>query len=717
MAQLNFVPIVLTIALLDVSLTVSSAYAQSIFPTNADVLAPGGPGSVTVSASGAWTATSDDDWIQIVSPASGSGTANGTVSYNVNSLPDNTTNINHYARVGTLTIAGQNFTVVQHPGGQVIYDAWASVLPAGANGPEQDASGTGIPNIVKYALGLDPLKPSKGGLPGIAVTNGRATFSLTKPSAVVGVRYTVHSTDQLSVPASNILALTKISGISPAETWQVSVPATGGSEFLASSVVQVGVTAREVQKAINATLDTFTTNLSLWNIQPGLGTVMIEYGRRFAMMKKAADAGDWGTAQYQLTEATEIQETGETTRPAKAALLKSFEHAYLDPLAQDILAKDTINFATHFSDAIDGCNACHKITGHPYVSIQPPTNPPEALLDLAASNPISPGTTPPPAAITPAPDTPLTWPEVWQQIGDSLSTVDTRFALWRIQPGLGTVMMEYGRRFEMMKLAADAGDWGMAQYQLMEAIEIQETGETTRPAKRPLLKSFEHAYLDPLAEDILAKNANSFATHFSDAIDGCNACHKITGHPYVSVRTPVTSPEPFLLLAPSNPVTPATNAPFAPLTPAFGSGAPALADAQNLISNRLSSVDRNMALWNIQPGLGTVMQEYGFRFALAWFAAEAGNWDMAAYQITEALEIQETGETTRPANKPLLKNFEETYVTPLTAAIAAKDKAGFESAYSSAVGGCNACHTGTRHAYARFQIPPVMPADYLKMTP
>src|SRR5438477_9353097 len=53
-------------------------------------------------------------------------------------------------------------------------------------------------------------------------------------------------------------------------------------------------------------------------------------------------------------------------------------------------------------------------------------------------------------------------------------------------------------------------------------------------------------------------------------------------------------------------------------------------------------------LSQIQPGLGTVMVEYGHRMAAVWFAGEAGNWDMAHYQVIEMREIQETGEITRP---------------------------------------------------------------------
>jgi mono/diheme cytochrome c family protein len=100
----------------------------------------------------------------------------------------------------------------------------------------------------------------------------------------------------------------------------------------------------------------------------------------------------------------------------------------------------------------------------------------------------------------------------------------------------------------------------------------------------------------------------------------------------------------------------------------------------------------------IQPGLGTVMIEYGRRMAAVWWGGEAANWDMAAYQIIEMLEIQETGETTRPARADALKAFETGFLDPLDKAVAAKDKAGFEKAYKAAIAGCNACHTGQTSA-------------------
>jgi hypothetical protein len=97
-------------------------------------------------------------------------------------------------------------------------------------------------------------------------------------------------------------------------------------------------------------------------------------------------------------------------------------------------------------------------------------------------------------------------------------------------------------------------------------------------------------------------------------------------------------------------------------------------------------------LSEIQPGLGTIMIEYGHRMSALWFAAQAGNWDFAQYQLTEMREIQEVGETTRPARAPALKSFESSFLDPLEEQIKAKDKTKFESAYNSAIQGCNSCH-------------------------
>ncbi len=78
----------------------------SILPASQNFAASGGSGSVTVTASAGclWTAVSNSAWVTINSGSSGSG--NGTVGYGVAANTG-------AQRSGTLTIAGQTFTVTQ----------------------------------------------------------------------------------------------------------------------------------------------------------------------------------------------------------------------------------------------------------------------------------------------------------------------------------------------------------------------------------------------------------------------------------------------------------------------------------------------------------------------------------------------------------------------------------------------------------------------------
>lgn len=77
-----------------------------------------------------------------------------------------------------------------------------------------------------------------------------------------------------------------------------------------------------------------------------------------------------------------------------------------------------------------------------------------------------------------------------------------------------------------------------------------------------------------------------------------------------------------------------------------------------------STEQRLKTLASIQPGLGTVMIECGNRYSDIYYAAKAGNWPLAAYQLKEMREIQEVGETTRPGRAAGLKAFEQSFLDP-----------------------------------------------------
>ncbi len=118
------------------------------------------------------------------------------------------------------------------------------------------------------------------------------------------------------------------------------------------------------------------------------------------------------------------------------------------------------------------------------------------------------------------------------------STEEKLNTLADIQPGLGTVMIEYANRYTNAYYAAKGGNWDLAGYMLKEAAEIQEVGETTRPPRAPMLKAFEKSTLDPLNEAVKAKDFKKFDQLFKAGIQGCNGCHAANGFPYIKYSLP-----------------------------------------------------------------------------------------------------------------------------------------------------------------------------------
>ena len=110
----SMIVIVLVLALLIASSGAGAAESMdgisctySISPTSQSFGDIGGSGNVSVTSPDDcnWTATSDDDWITVTSGDSGNGS--GTVVYSVAANPDAS------SRTGTITIAGETFTVTQ----------------------------------------------------------------------------------------------------------------------------------------------------------------------------------------------------------------------------------------------------------------------------------------------------------------------------------------------------------------------------------------------------------------------------------------------------------------------------------------------------------------------------------------------------------------------------------------------------------------------------
>jgi hypothetical protein len=112
-----------------------------------------------------------------------------------------TSTLNNVASNFNATFPAYSMTVIMLPRPQS-FAAWQSqyFTPAELadpmiSGPTADPDHDGIPNLMEYALGLDPKTPSVTGLPvlGQQTVNGKnyLTLTFTKPRTISDVQYTV----------------------------------------------------------------------------------------------------------------------------------------------------------------------------------------------------------------------------------------------------------------------------------------------------------------------------------------------------------------------------------------------------------------------------------------------------------------------------------------------------------------------------------------------
>jgi hypothetical protein len=106
------------------------------------------------------------------------------------------------------------------------------------------------------------------------------------------------------------------------------------------------------------------------------------------------------------------------------------------------------------------------------------------------------------------------------------------------------------------------------------------------------------------------------------------------------------------------------------------------------------------------PGLGEIMSANQMRHAKLWFAGQAGNWKLAAYEVDELEEgfddVIRFHPTHKDAPAPLSELVPAMMTGPigqLRSAIAAKDGARFEQAFDVLTDACNACHQETHFGF------------------
>ena len=218
-------------------------------------LFPSAPGPLSVGYSVAGTATNGTDYTVLsgVAPVA-AGAQSSAISVNPinrNGARTSTQTVVLALANGTDYTVGSPNTATVYIASEVGYDAWRAAHFTDAeftndlvSGPNADPDGDGIPNLLEYALGLDPKTANVGGLPQpqIVTVNGQDYLSMTvaKPQTASDVTYSAEvSGDLLSWDSSPADVSTTVQPNTPAGfdtlTFQDQTPmgtGNGGRRFL-----------------------------------------------------------------------------------------------------------------------------------------------------------------------------------------------------------------------------------------------------------------------------------------------------------------------------------------------------------------------------------------------------------------------------------------------------------------------------------------------------
>jgi cytochrome c553 len=116
------------------------------------------------------------------------------------------------------------------------------------------------------------------------------------------------------------------------------------------------------------------------------------------------------------------------------------------------------------------------------------------------------------------------------------------------------------------------------------------------------------------------------------------------------------------------------------------------------------------------PGLGEIMSLQQMRHAKLWFAGEAENWELAAYEVDEigegfddVVRFHPTHKDSPVDPKDAVPRMVNQPVADLRAAIEKKDAAAFDAAYDELTAACNSCHKATNFGFNQVQRPAMNP--------
>ena len=99
------------------------------------------------------------------------------------------------------------------------------------------------------------------------------------------------------------------------------------------------------------------------------------------------------------------------------------------------------------------------------------------------------------------------------------------------------------------------------------------------------------------------------------------------------------------------------------------------------------------------PKFAIPMREVGDRFQNMYFAADKGNWALAAYMSKYMNGAMNPAALTKAAEYKVWKGFYEGNFAAVNTAIQAKDLKAFNAAYTAVIADCNNCHKAMDYGF------------------
>jgi len=107
-----------------------------------------------------------------------------------------------------------------------------------------------------------------------------------------------------------------------------------------------------------------------------------------------------------------------------------------------------------------------------------------------------------------------------------------------VMPKFGIPMREVGERFQNMYFAAQAGNWGLANYMAKSMNAAMSPIKVSQTYLYPFWENFYGNYFKPVTLAINAGNIKSFDIEFVAVIAKCNYCHYVMGFDFVRIKKP-----------------------------------------------------------------------------------------------------------------------------------------------------------------------------------